>query len=112
MDKRRPQADSAHQTGLKPTLHAFLIVVESGDRGWWNAFNALPYHDTVPYQNAVPYQDAVPYYDTLLYHHIVKTLGLYSVNIQWILGEHSVNIRGELFHEIAVDHIIRLYSWI
>jgi len=29
MDKRRPQRDSAHQTGLKPTLHAFLIVV------WW-----------------------------------------------------------------------------
>jgi hypothetical protein len=26
-------ADSAHQTGLKPTLHAVLIVVESGDRG-------------------------------------------------------------------------------
>jgi hypothetical protein len=33
MDKRRAQADSAHQTGLKPTLHAFLIVVESGDTG-------------------------------------------------------------------------------
>jgi hypothetical protein len=33
MDKRRPQADSTHQTGLKPILHALLIVVESGDRG-------------------------------------------------------------------------------
>jgi len=33
MDKRRTQADSAHQIGLKPTLHAFLIVVESGDTG-------------------------------------------------------------------------------
>jgi hypothetical protein len=33
MDKRRTRADSAHQTGLKPTLHAFLIVVESGDSG-------------------------------------------------------------------------------
>jgi len=35
MDKRRAQADSAHQIGLKPTLHAFLIVVESGDTGGW-----------------------------------------------------------------------------
>ena len=33
MNKQRPQADSAHRTGLKPTLHAILIVVESGDRG-------------------------------------------------------------------------------
>src|ERR1700685_4534812 len=33
MDKRRTRADSAHQIGLRPTLHAFLIVVESGDGG-------------------------------------------------------------------------------
>jgi hypothetical protein len=33
MDKRRPQADSAHQIGLKLTLHAFLIVVAIGDTG-------------------------------------------------------------------------------
>jgi hypothetical protein len=33
MDKRKPRVDSAHQTGLKPTLHAVLIVVESGDTG-------------------------------------------------------------------------------
>jgi hypothetical protein len=33
MDKWMLQADSAHQIGLKPTLHAFLIVVESGDTG-------------------------------------------------------------------------------
>jgi hypothetical protein len=33
MDKQMGQADSAHQIGLKPALHAFLIVVESGDRG-------------------------------------------------------------------------------
>ena len=36
-----------------------------------DAFNALPYPDTVPYQNALPYQDAAPHCDTLLYHHIV-----------------------------------------
>src|ERR1700685_379563 len=33
INKRRLQRDSAHQTGLKPTLHAFLIVVESGHGG-------------------------------------------------------------------------------
>src|ERR1700685_2359054 len=33
MDKRRAQADSARQTGLKPTLHTILIVVQSGDGG-------------------------------------------------------------------------------
>jgi hypothetical protein len=33
MDKWMPQADSAHQTGLKPTLQGVLIVVESGGRG-------------------------------------------------------------------------------
>jgi hypothetical protein len=27
------QADPAHHFGLKPTLHAFLIAVESGCRG-------------------------------------------------------------------------------
>jgi hypothetical protein len=32
MVKRMVQEDSAHQIGLKPTLHAVLIVVESGDR--------------------------------------------------------------------------------
>jgi hypothetical protein len=31
MVKRMVQADSAHQIGLKPTLHTVLIVVESGD---------------------------------------------------------------------------------
>jgi len=35
MDKWMLQAHSAHQTGLKPTLHTLLIVIESGDRGWW-----------------------------------------------------------------------------
>src|SRR5271168_890711 len=33
MDKWMLQAYLAHQTGLKPILHAVLIVVESGDRG-------------------------------------------------------------------------------
>jgi len=43
MDKRRAQVDSAHQTGLKPTLHAFLIVVESGDtEGWKSCRNFSP----------------------------------------------------------------------
>jgi hypothetical protein len=43
MDKQRTQADSAHQTGLKPTLHAFLIVVESGDGGGEKSWrNFLP----------------------------------------------------------------------
>jgi len=31
MVKQMVQADSAHQIGLKPTLHTILIVVESGD---------------------------------------------------------------------------------
>jgi hypothetical protein len=30
---RSTQADSAHQTGLKPTLHAVLILVAIGDTG-------------------------------------------------------------------------------
>jgi hypothetical protein len=33
MNKQMEQADLAHQIGLKPALHAFLIVVESSDRG-------------------------------------------------------------------------------
>jgi hypothetical protein len=33
MDKRKTQADSAHQIGLEPPLHAFLIAVETGDTG-------------------------------------------------------------------------------
>jgi len=33
IDKWMPQADSAHQTGLHPTLQGILIVVESGGRG-------------------------------------------------------------------------------
>jgi hypothetical protein len=33
MDKWMLQADLAHEIGLTPTLHAFLIVVQSGDRG-------------------------------------------------------------------------------
>src|SRR5271170_678519 len=33
MDKWMPQADSAHQIGLKPTLQGILIVVESGGPG-------------------------------------------------------------------------------
>jgi hypothetical protein len=33
INKRRAQAYSAHQICPKPTLHAFLIVDESGDTG-------------------------------------------------------------------------------
>src|SRR5271155_2405698 len=33
MDEWMLQAYSAHQTGLKPILHAVLILVESGGRG-------------------------------------------------------------------------------
>jgi hypothetical protein len=33
MDKWMLQADSVHQIGLNPILHALLIVVESGGRG-------------------------------------------------------------------------------
>ena len=33
MTKWMQQLDSAHQTGLKPTLQEILIVVESGDTG-------------------------------------------------------------------------------
>ena len=33
MDEWMLQAHSAHQTGLKPILHAVLILVESGGRG-------------------------------------------------------------------------------
>ena len=37
MDKRRPQADSAHQIGLETSLVAFLIV------GWWCFINGWKY---------------------------------------------------------------------
>jgi hypothetical protein len=38
INKRRVQAYLAHQTGLKTTIHAVLIIVESGDTGGWKSW--------------------------------------------------------------------------